>query len=136
MDIDEARDFIRAHHRAVLATPRRDGRAQLSPVSVGIDDEGYAIVSSRETVIKVKNLTRDPRASLCVFTGDFFGSWCQVDGTVEIVHLPEAMDQLVAYYRNLTGEHPDWDDYRAAMVRDKRVLLRLSIESAGPNVSG
>ena len=136
MDVEQAKQFVREHHRAVLATTRRDGRPQLSPVSVGIDDEGYAVISSRETAIKVKNLARDPHASLCVFTGDFFGPWCQAEGTVEIVHLPDAMDQLVAYYRNLTGEHPDWDDYRAAMVRDKRVLLRMAIETAGPNISG
>lgn len=136
MDPDEARDFIRQHHRAVLSTTRRDGRPQLSPVSVGIDHEGFAVISSRETAMKTKNLLRDPRGSLCVFTGDFFGSWAQMEGPVEVVHLPEAMDLLVTYYRSLSGEHPDWDDYRSAMVRDKRVMLRLHIERAGPNRSG
>jgi PPOX class probable F420-dependent enzyme len=103
---------------------------------VGIDDEGFAVISTRETALKTKNLARDPYASLCVFTGEFFGSWAQVEGPVEIVHLPEAMDHLVAYYRSLSGEHPDWDDYRAAMVRDRRVMLRIRIERAGPTVSG
>ena len=136
MDVEEATAFIREHHRAVLATTRRDGCPQLSPVSVGIDAEGFAVISTRETALKTKHLTREPYASLCVFTGDFFGRWAQVEGPVEIIHLPEAMDHLVAYYRSLSGEHPDWDDYRAAMVRDKRVLLRLRIERAGPTVSG
>lgn len=136
MTIEEARQFLRDHHRAVLATTRRDGRPQLSPVSVGIDDEGFAVISTRETAVKTKNVLRDPYGSLCVFRGEFFGSWVQVEGPVEVIHLPEAMDHLVSYYRSLSGEHPDWDDYRAAMVRDKRVVLRLRIERAGPNVSG
>jgi PPOX class probable F420-dependent enzyme len=136
VNIEEATEFLREHHRAVLATTRADGRPQLSPVSVGIDDEGYAVISTRETAVKTKNLARDPYASLCVITGQFFGGWAQVEGPVEIIHLPEAMDHLVAYYRSLSGEHPDWDDYRAAMVRDRRVILRLRIERAGPTVSG
>jgi PPOX class probable F420-dependent enzyme len=86
--------------------------------------------------MKVKNLERDPAASLCVLSEAFFGPWVQVDGSVEIVHLPEAMDGLVDYYRRLSGEHPDWDDYRAAMERDRRVLLRLTVTAAGPNRSG
>jgi PPOX class probable F420-dependent enzyme len=136
VDVSEAAAFIRQHHRAVLSTTRLDGRPQLSPVSVGIDEEGYAVISTRETAMKTKNLERDPYASLCVITGEFFGAWAQVEGPVEILHLPEAMDHLVAYYRSLSGEHPDWDDYRAAMVRDRRVMLRLRIERAGPTVSG
>jgi PPOX class probable F420-dependent enzyme len=136
VNVDEARDYIRAHHRAVLATTRRDGRPQLSPVSVGIDDAGHAVISSRQTAMKTKNLRRDGHGALCVFSGDFFGQWVQVEGPVEIIDLPEAMEHLVAYYRNLSGEHPDWDDYRAAMVRDQRCILRLHIERAGPNVSG
>ena len=130
MEIEAARDFIRQHHRAILATTKRDGSPQMSPVSVGIDDDGYAVVSSRRHLAKVRNLERNPRASLCVFGGEFFGPWCQVDGPVEILRLPEAMEHLVAYYRTLTGEHPDWDDYRAAMQRDGRVLLRMTITSA------
>lgn len=136
MTPDDAREYLRQHHRAVLATTRRDGRAQLSPVSVGIDEEGFAVISSRETAMKVKNLARDPWGSLCAFSGEFFGSWVQAEGPVEIIHLPAAMDHLVAYYRNLAGEHPDWDDYRQAMTRERRVLLRLDIQRAGPNVSG
>jgi PPOX class probable F420-dependent enzyme len=136
VDIDAAVAFMREHHRAVLHTFRNDGSPQLSPVTVGADDEGRAIVSSRETAVKVKNLERDPRASLCVFTDAFYGRWIRLDGTTEIVHLPEAMDLLVDYYRRLSGEHPDWDDYRRAMAEERRVVLRITPTSAGPDVSG
>jgi PPOX class probable F420-dependent enzyme len=136
MDTGRAADFLRAHHRAVLATPRSDGRPQLSPVSCTVDDEGRVLVSTRETALKTRNLRRRPQASLCVFTDNFFGEWVQVEGDVEIIPLPDAMDLLVDYYRRISGEHPDWDDYRAAMVRDKRVIVRITITRAGPDVSG
>jgi PPOX class probable F420-dependent enzyme len=136
MEAGKAREFIAAHHRAVLATQRADGRPQLSPVTCGIDAEGRVLISTRETAVKAKNLRRDPSASVCVFTDGFFGSWVQVEGTAEVVSLPEAMELLVDYYRRTAGEHPDWDDYRAAMVRDKRVMVRITIERAGPDVSG
>jgi PPOX class probable F420-dependent enzyme len=136
MDIDEARAFIATNHRAVLATRRRDGHPQLSPVVVAIDDDGRVLISSRETAMKVKNLRREPAVSACVMNDKFFGDWCQIDGTAEIVSLPEAMDLLVDYYRRVAGEHPDWDDYRAAMEREKRVTIRITIERAGPTQSG
>jgi PPOX class probable F420-dependent enzyme len=136
MELDEARDFIRQHHHAVLATTRRDGRPQMSLVACAVDDDGQVVVSSRETAMKTHNLRRDPQASLCVFEDSFFGGWVQVDGTAAVVSLPDAMEGLVAYYRSVSGEHPDWDDYRAAMERDRRVLLRISIERAGPDRSG
>ena len=136
MDPEAAYTFIRANHHGVLATVRRDQRPQLSPIACGIDAEGFVVISSRETAIKVKNLRRDPHASLCVLNDGFFGEWIQVEGTAEIVSLPEAMDGLVDYYRTVVGEHPDWDDYRAAMERDRRVLIRIAIERAGPNQSG
>jgi PPOX class probable F420-dependent enzyme len=104
---------------------------------VGVDDEGYAIVSSRQTAYKVKNLRRDPRAYLCVFPDTFFGGrWVQVDGTASVLELPDAMEHLVGYYRGISGEHPDWADYRAAMERDQRVLIRIAIERAGPDRAG
>jgi PPOX class probable F420-dependent enzyme len=136
MDLARARELLRTRHRAVLATRRADGRPQLSPVMVAIDDGGRVLISSRETAIKTKNLERDPSASLCVMSDEFFGDWVQVDGAVEIVRLPEAMELLVDYYRRVSGEHDDWDDYRAAMERDRRVILRLEIERAGPDRSG
>jgi PPOX class probable F420-dependent enzyme len=133
---DEARDFLRANHRAVLATTRADGRPQLSPVTCGVDQAGRVIISTRETAVKTRNLRRNPLASLCVFTDAFFGRWVQVEGSAEIVSLPEALELLVEYYRLVSGEHPDWDDYRATMVRDRRCLIRIEITRAGPDISG
>jgi PPOX class probable F420-dependent enzyme len=136
MDAAAAQDFIRHNHRAVMATFRRDGRPALSPVTVGIDDQGRLVVSTRETAMKVKHLRRDPRVSISAFTDNFYGDWVQVEGTAEIIALPEAMELLVDYYRSISGEHPDWDEYRAAMTRDQRVIVRFAIDRAGPNVSG
>ena len=136
MELAAAREFLRAHHRAVLTPSRSDGRPQLSPVTVTVDDEGRVLISTREAAIKTRNLRRDPRASLCVLNDGFFGDWVQAEGTAEIVPLPEAMEILVSYYRSLAGEHPDWDDYRAAMERDRRVIVRITMTRAGPDVSG
>jgi PPOX class probable F420-dependent enzyme len=136
MDIPQALDFLRTNHRAVLATTRADGSPQLSPVTVGVDADGLVVVSTRETAAKTRNLQRDPRAWVCGFPDGFFGPWVQVAGTTEIVSLPAALDGLVAYYRSIAGEHPDWDDYRRAMTAERRVLLRITPTSAGPNVRG
>lgn len=136
MDIAKAQQFLRDNECAVLATTRRNGQIQMSPVTVGVDAEGRAVISSRETAYKVRNLRRRSQASLCVFVDEFTGPWVQVNGTAEIVSLPEAMELLVAYYRQVAGEHPDWDDYRRAMQQDQRVLIRITIESAGPDVKG
>jgi PPOX class probable F420-dependent enzyme len=136
MDSEEARRFIRDHHHAVMVTRRADGSPQLSPVVCGLDDEGAVVVSTRETAIKTSNLRRDPAVSLCVMSDGFYGEWVQIDGDATVVSLPEAMEGLVAYYRALSGEHPDWDDYRAAMERDRRVLVRITITRAGPDRHG
>ena len=136
MDTTEALQFIRDNHRGVLMVYRRDGAVQASPVSAGVDAEGRVVISSRETAFKVKHLLRDPRAAYCGFADDFYGPWVQVEGPAEIVHLPEALEPLVDYYRSVAGEHPDWDEYRAAMVEEQRVIVRFEIERAGPNVAG
>ena len=136
MDITKAQQFLRDNECAVLATTRRNGQIQMSPVTVGLDAKGRAIISSRETAYKVRNLRHRPQASLCVFVDEFTGPWVQVNGPAEIVSLPEAMELLVEYYRQVAGEHPDWDDYRRAMQRDQRVLIRITIESAGPDHKG
>jgi PPOX class probable F420-dependent enzyme len=136
MDVDAAREFVRHHRHAVLSTTRRDGRPQLSPVTVAVDDGGRVIISTRDTAIKVKNLRRDPYASLAVFSDGFYGDWVQVEGAAEIVEQPAAIELLVDYYRRASGEHPDWDEYRAAMVEQRRVLVRITIERAGPSISG
>lgn len=136
MDAARAVEFIRSHHRAVIATTRADGTTQMSPVLTAVDEAGRVVVSTRETAYKVRHLRRLPYASLCVFTDAFFGDWVQVEGPVEVVSLPDAMEPLVDYYRRISGEHPNWDDYRAAMQNEKRVLLRLTVERAGPTVAG
>ena len=135
MTSDEARSFVAENHNAVLITRRSDDGLQSSPITVGVDDE-RVVISSRETAYKVRNLRRDPRAVICVFTEAFYGSWIQIEGTAEIVSLPEAMDGLVDYYRRIRGEHPDWDEYRETMEKDRRVLVRVAIEKAGPDRSG
>jgi PPOX class probable F420-dependent enzyme len=136
MDLDAARDFIREHHRAVLATRRADGSPQLSPILCNVDADGFVVISTRETALKTKNLRRDPRVSLCVISENFFGEWVQVDGTAEVVSLPDAMEPLVDYYRTTAGEHSNWDDYRAAMERERRVIVRVTLDRAGPDTSG
>jgi PPOX class probable F420-dependent enzyme len=139
MEISAALEFVRGNNHAVLSTMRRNGTPQLSPVTVGLDPEhptGAVVISSRQTAVKVKNLQRDPRAWLAVFTPQFYGEWVQLAGPVDIVPLPAAMPILVEYYRAISGEHPDWDDYRAAMVREQRCIIRIRVESVGPTVSG
>lgn len=136
MDLDAARDHVRQHPQAVLATTRQDGSPQLSPVVVALDDQGRVVISSRETAYKVKNLRRDPRAWLCVLSEGFFGPWVQLEGVVSVLSLPEAMEPLVDYYRAVSGEHPDWAEYRAAMQREQRCLLRIEPTRAGPDRAG
>jgi PPOX class probable F420-dependent enzyme len=136
MNVEAALEFMRAQHRAVLATLKADGTPQLSPVTVGADEDGHVVISTRQAAYKVRNIRRDPRVWLCALPDGFFGQWAQVEGTAEILELPAAMEPLVEYYRQISGEHPDWDDYRAAMERDKRVLLRIAVTKAGPSVSG
>lgn len=130
MSIDRVLAFIRENHRAVLATRRRDGGVAMVPVLAVVDEKGDVLISSWEPSAKVSNLRRDPYASVCVFTDGFFGPNVQAEGPVTIESLPDAMEGLVHYYRLAAGEHPDWDDYRAAMERERRVLLRMKIERA------
>lgn len=128
MSVEAARAFIRENHRAILATRRRDGGVSMVPVLAVVDEQGDVLISTWESSGKVKNLRRDPYAFLCVIQDQFFGRNAQVEGTVTIESLPDAMEGLVRYYRLAAGEHPDWDDYRAAMQRENRVLLHLHIE--------
>ncbi len=135
MDRAKALDYIRENTNAVLATARRDGTPQMSPVTLAVVDD-TAVMSTRETAYKTKNLRRDPRCWLCVFPRSFFGDWVQVQCRAEIVSGPAALGPLVEYYRTLRGEHPDWDEYRQAMVTDQRCLVRFHILRAGPDRSG
>jgi PPOX class probable F420-dependent enzyme len=134
--VEHALGFVSEHHHAVIATFRSDGLPAMSPVLAVVDADRRVVVSTRETALKVRHVRRDPRVALCVLTDGFFGEWVQVEGRAEVVSLPQAMDGLVDYYRRAAGEHPDWDDYRAAMERERRVLLRVDVTRAGPTVSG
>jgi len=136
VDLDEARGFLREHHRGVLATRRADSGIQPSPVLVNVDGDGRAIISSREAAYKVRNLRRDPWAQACVFTDRFFGTWLFVEGRAEVLSLPQAMDPLIDYYKRFPDENPDWDDYRERMERERRVLIRIELERAGPDRQG
>ena len=136
MDLERARAYVRERHHAVLCTLKADGTPQLSPVAAGVDADGRIVVSSRETAYKVRHLRRDPRVWLCVFPDEFYGEWVQLEGRTEVVSLPDALPGLEQYYRDVSGEHPDWADYRAAMVAERRVLLRIDLTRAGPDRSG
>lgn len=136
MDLDKARSVLATQHHAVLATMRADGSPQMSPVLVVTDDEGAVLISTRQAAYKVGHVRRDPRAWICVLPDEFFGEWIQVEGTATIVELPDAMDGLVDYYRRISGEHPDWDEYRQAMTEQQRVLLRIDVTRAGPDRAG
>jgi PPOX class probable F420-dependent enzyme len=136
MDLDQAREFVRSHHRAVMATRRSGGGIQQTPVGVGVDAEGHLVVSSREGAYKTRNLRRDPWAQVCVFTDRFYGDWVWVEGEMQVLSLPDAMEPLVDYYRSVAGEHPNWDEYRESMRQERRVLLRMQPRAAGPDRQG
>jgi PPOX class probable F420-dependent enzyme len=126
---DEVREFVRQHHHAVLVTRRQDGdRLQTSPILAGVDGEGRVVISATDDRAKVANLRRDPRATLCAFTDRFYGPRVQADGTAEIVTLPEAEQPLVDLYRQAAGEHPDWDDFRDSLRRERRVAIRITLD--------
>ena len=132
----ELLDFIRPRHRAILATTRRDGSPQMSPNTMGVDDNGRLVISTYPHRVKVHNIRRNPSVSVCVLSDDFGNEWVQVYGNAEITELPEAVEPLVEYYRNIAGEHPDWDEYREAMVEQGKCLIRIEIESWGPVARG
>jgi PPOX class probable F420-dependent enzyme len=136
MDLDQARTYLATNHRSVLITFGTGGRVSPSPVVHGVDAQGRIAVSSREPAYKVRNLRRDPRVTLCAFTDGFFGPWVTVTGTAEIISLPDAMDPLVSLYRQVAGEHPDWEDYRRAMERERRVIIAITPVTAGPDRQG
>ncbi|HJL98188.1 MAG: PPOX class F420-dependent oxidoreductase [Acidimicrobiales bacterium] len=135
MEIEKGLDYVRDNSRAVLATRRRDSSPQMSPVTLAVVDNEI-IMSTRETAIKTWNLRRDPISWLCVFPDKWLGRWVQLQCRAEIVSLPDAMDLLVSYYRTLSGEHPDWDDYRRAMTNDQRCIVKFEVEAAGPDIQG
>ena len=129
--------FLLSYPVAVVLTTRRaDGSPQLSPVSAGVDGEGRVVISTYPSRAKVANLRRDPAASVLVLSDDWNDPWVQVDGTAEVLDLPEALEPLVEYFRVISGEHPDWDEYRQAMVRQGKSLIRVTPERWGPIATG
>lgn len=132
---DQLLAYVRPRHTAVLLTWKASGRPQMSPVTCGVDDDGRIVVSTYPDRAKAVNLRRDQRASLCVLSDDD-DSWVQVDGTAEVIDLPDSLEPLVDYYRAIAGEHPDWDEYRAAMVHQGKSLIRVTVESWGPVATG
>jgi PPOX class probable F420-dependent enzyme len=133
---DELLDFIRPRHQAIVITARADGSPQASPVTCGVDAEGRIVVSTYPERAKARNARRNPQVSVLFLSDDFGGAWVQVDGDAEVIDMPEAADALVDYYRAIAGEHPDWDDYRQAMVRQDKSLLRVTPREWGPVATG
>lgn len=136
VDRAELLEFVRSRHRVILTTTRRDGTPQASPVSAGLDGEGRLVVATYPERAKVHNARRDPAGSALVLSDDWNGEWVQLWGTLEVLDLPDALEPFVEYYRSIAGEHPDWDEYREAMVAQGKSLLRLTIERWGPIATG
>ncbi len=136
VDLDGLLDFVRPRHHGVLLTRRSDGSPQASPVTMGVDPRGRIVVSTYPDRAKAVNVRRDPRAGVVVLSDDFGGPWVQVDGTAEIVDMPDAVEPLVEYFRCISGEHPDWDEYRAAMVRQGKSLIRVTPTRWSPVSTG
>jgi PPOX class probable F420-dependent enzyme len=136
VDRDHLIEFLSTRHRAILSTTRASGRPQFSPVTCGVDSAGRIVISTYPERAKVTNARRDPRVSLCVLSDDWNGPWVQVDGRAEVLDLPEALEPLVEYFRCISGEHPDWDEYREAMRKQGKSLIRVTIERWGPIATG
>ena len=137
VDLAAAKEFLTKHHHGVLATYRKDGGIQMSPITPGLDEGGRVIISSRETAYKVNNLRRDPRAAVCAFAPSFHGEgWVQASGSADIISLPQALDTLIYLYRQVYGEHKNWQEFRQRMARERRVIFRITIESVGPQRRG
>ena len=133
---EELLSFVRPRHHMLFVTQRRSGGVQMSPVTGGVDADGRLVISSYPERAKVGNARRTPAVSVLVLSDDFGGTWVQVDGTCEVLDLPEALEPLVEYYWSISGEHPDWDEYRSAMVAQGKCLLRVTLESWGPVATG
>jgi PPOX class probable F420-dependent enzyme len=133
---EELLEFIRPRHHAILMTTRSDGRPQASPNTCGVDEQGRIVISTYPERAKANNIRRNPLVSVCVLSDEFGGAWVQVDGTAEVLDLPEALEPLVDYFRCISGEHPDWDEYRRAMREQNKSLIRITIDRWGPIATG
>ncbi|HEV7979271.1 PPOX class F420-dependent oxidoreductase [Amycolatopsis sp.] len=129
-------EFMRTRHHAILMTTKADGSPQMSPATSGVDSEGRIVISTYPKRAKVVNIRREPKVSVCLLSDDFGGAWVQVNGVAEVIDLPEAVEPLVEYFRSISGEHPDWDEYREAMLKQGKSLIRITVESWGPVATG
>jgi PPOX class probable F420-dependent enzyme len=136
VDLAGLLDFVRSRHRALLLTTRADGRPQASPLTCGVDSAGRLVISTYPERAKTRNARRDPRVSVVVLSDEWNDPWVQIDGTAEVIDAPESVEPLVEYFRVISGEHPDWDEYRAAMVRQGKSLIRVSPQRWGPIATG
>ncbi|KUL26658.1 PPOX class F420-dependent oxidoreductase [Streptomyces regalis] len=136
VSLEELLDFVRPRHRALLLTRRADGSPQASPLTCGVDDSGRIVVSTYPERAKTRNAKRDPRVSVLVLSDDWNGPWVQIDGSAEVIDSPESVEPLVEYFRNISGEHPDWDEYRQAMVKQGKSIIRVTPEKWGPVATG
>lgn len=136
VSLEELLDFVRPRHRALLLTRRVDGSPQASPLTCGVDDSGRIVVSTYPERAKTRNAKRDPRVSVLVLSDDWNGPWVQIDGAAEVIDSPDSVEPLVEYYRNISGEHPDWDEYRAAMVKQGKSIIRVTPQTWGPVATG
>lgn len=136
VELEGLLEFVRPRHHLLLVTRRQDGSPQLSPVSGGVDPEGRIVISSYPERAKSKNIKRDGRTSVLVLSDDWDGPWVQVDGTGEVIDLPDAVEPLVDYFRSISGEHPDWDEYREVMTKQGKCLIRITPERWGPIATG
>jgi PPOX class probable F420-dependent enzyme len=133
---EELLEFLRPRHRAILMTTRKDGRPQSSPNTCGVDAEGRIVISTYPERAKATNVRRNPQVSVCVLSDEWSGPWVQVDGTAEVIDLPDSVEPLVEYFRVISGEHPDWDEYRQAMRDQGKSLIRVTIDGWGPIATG
>ena len=136
VDLDGLLEFVRPRHHMLLITTRQDGSPQASPVSGGVDAEGRIVISSYPERAKSTNVKRNPQTSVMVMSDDWNGAWVQVDGTGEVIELPDAVEPLVDYYRSISGEHPDWDEYREAMRKQGKCLIRITPTRWSPIATG
>ncbi|WP_159329644.1 PPOX class F420-dependent oxidoreductase [Streptomyces tendae] len=136
VSLEELLDFVRPRHRAILLTRRSDGSPQGSPLTCGVDDAGRIVVSTYPERAKTRNARRDPRVSIIVLSDEWNGPWVQIDGTAEVLDAPDSVEPLVEYFRNISGEHPDWDEYRQAMVKQGKSIIRVAPEKWGPVATG
>jgi PPOX class probable F420-dependent enzyme len=134
VELTAALEFVRARHQGVLVTIKRDGRPQLSNITYGVGDDGVIRISVTDSRSKTANARRDPRVSLHVTRDDFY-AYAVIEGRAELTPVATdpadaTVDELVEYYRAISGEHPDWDDYRGVMVADRRLVLRVHPDRA------